>query len=231
MFRRIISVFFIILVSSPLAHGVLGDMGGSWAQIPYLIQILDENHKRYQQLKMIMNQAKMSDNYLRSVHRGLENVTGILESLPIKDQGVLKEIRSFNQSIRTVYRIYGAIPKSKEEALHRLHDQTVAESLQMINSFKDYSLSQESNANRLKKQSQLTSPKGAVRSTAVSNALILESLNQLIRLQNQSLKMQSELLAIQNRREKNSVRSYQEVDKNFGKAFKNLKRQEGFIRF
>ena len=227
IFKSIVSLCFI----SPPAYGIWGDMGGSWAQIPYLVKILDENHKRYQQLKLMMDQAKMSDSYLRTVHQGLENVTGILNSLPIKDQGVLSEIRNFNQSIKTIYQIYGQIPKSKEEVLHRLHDQTVAESLRMVNSFKDYSQSQESNSASLKRQSQIASPKGAARATAVSNALILESINQLIRLQSQSLKMQSELLAMKNKRHKASVTSYQEVDKHFGSAFKNLKRQTEFIKF
>ena len=206
-------------------------MGGSWAQIPYLVKILDENHKRYQQLKLMMEHTKMSDNYLRTVHHGLENITGMLGSLPIKDQGILSEIRSFNQSIRAVRQIYGGIPKSPEEVFHRLHDQTVAESLKMVNAFKDYSKSQEANSVLLKDQSQLISPKGAARATVFSNALILDSINQLIRLESQNLKMQSELLAIQNKKEKDAVSSYQNVNKNIDQSFKSLEFQKGFIRF
>ena len=219
------------MLSLPQAHGLIGDMGGSWAQMSYLVQILEENQKRYQQLQLIMKQSKMSDNYLRTVHHGMESITGILRGLPVRDQGILSDLRSFNQSVKAVHRIYGLAPKSKEESLHRLHDQTIAESLRMVNAFKEYSKSQEANANSLKQQSQVASPKGAAKSTALSNALILESLNQLIRLQSQSLKMQSELLALQNKKHKASVTSYQKVNQNFSRAFKNLKQDNRFIRF
>lgn len=231
MRKKLIAMILPIFLISPKSHGIWGDGGAGWAQIPYLVKILAENYKRYQQLRMMMDQARNSDNYFRTIHQGLENITGLLESLPIEDQGVLNELKDFNRSLKTVATIYGQIPKSPEEALHKLHDQTVAESLRMVNSFKDFSKSQESNSDSLRIQSESASPKGAARSTAVSNALILKSINQLIRLQSQSLKMQSEQLAMKNRQDKNSVSSYQEVDRSLGVAFKNFKREKGFIKF
>jgi hypothetical protein len=201
------------------------------AQLLYLTKILLENYKRYKQLKMMMDQAKRTDNYFKLIHHGLENVTGLMQSLPIKDHGILKDLKSFNRSLKTVTSIYGDIPKSPEQLLHKLHDQTVAESLQMVTAFKSYSNTQERNANSIKVQSQVASPKGAARATAVSNALILNSVNQLIRLQSQNLKMQSELLAMKNRHDKSTVSSYQRVDRGLGLAFKNFQREKGFIKF
>ena len=101
----------------------------------------------------------------------------------------------------------------------------------MVNSSKDYSKTQESNSKVLKEQSQSASPKGAARATAVSNAMILESVNQLIRVQSQSLKMQSEQLAMLNRQDKHNIAAYQDVDKAIGGAFKNFKRQDKLVRF
>lgn len=231
MRKKIIVMILPFLLIAPPSHGFLGDGGAGWAQIPYLIKILTENYKRYQQLKLMMDQAKRSDNYFKTIHQGLENISGLMQSLPIKDHGVLRELKDFNKSIKAVANIYGQIPKSPEEALHKLHDQTVAESFRMVNSFKDFSKSQESNSDSLRIQSQSASPKGAARAIAVSNALILKSINQLIRLQSQSLKMQSEQLAMKNRQDKSSVASYQEVDRSLGLAFKNFKREKSFIKF
>ena len=228
--RNKIFVLLLCLLSAP-AFGFFGDGGAGWAQIPYLAKVLAENYKRYKQLKIMLEQAKQSDNYFRAVHQGLENVTGLMDSLPISDQGVLKDLRSFNGSLSKVAKIYGRVPRSPEAALHMLHDQTAAESLQMVNSFKDYSKAQESNSQSLKIQSQSASPKGAARATAVSNAMILESVNQLIRLQSQSLKMQSEQLAMLNKQDKQKIAAYQEVDKGIGNAFKNFKRQENLVKF
>ncbi len=224
-------IFVLLLFLLPAPVFSFSDGGAGWAQIPYLIKVLAENYKRYKQLKIMLEQAKQSDNYFRTVHQGLENVTGLLNSLPISDQGVLKDLRTFNGSLNKIAKIYGSVPRSPEAALHRLHDQTAAESLQMVNSFKDYSRAQESNSQSLKIQSQSASPKGAARATAVSNAMILESVNQLIRLQSQSLKMQSEQLAMLNKQDKRKIAAYQEVDRGIGDAFKNFKRQENLVKF
>lgn len=231
MQKKFFSILLSMLIVSMPVHGFWGDAGAGWVQIPYLAKVLAENYKRYRQLKIMLEQAKQSDNYFRSVHQGLENVTGLMDSLPISDQGVLKDLRSFNGSLKTVTQVYGRIPKSPAAALHRLHDQTTAESLQMVNLFKDYSKAQESNSRSLKLQSQAASPKGAARATAVSNAMILESVNQLIRLQSQSLKMQSEQLAMLNQQDKQKIVAYQEVDQSIGDAFKNFKRPADLLRF
>ncbi len=230
MRKTIIAMIFPLLLISPSSHALF-DGGAGWANAAYLAKILAENLKRYIQLKSMIEQARNSDNFLRTVHGGLENISGLLEGLPIEDQGVLKDLRDFNRSLKRVSDLYGQIPKSPEEALHRLHDQTVAESLKMVNAFKDFSEAQESNSTSLRIQSQSASPKGAARSTAVSNALILKSVNQLIRLQSQSLKLQSEQLAMRNRHDKSTVAAYNRVDQGLGKAFKNFKREQGFIRF
>ena len=231
MQKKVLVLLLSFSLTSLPAYGFWGDGGAGWAQIPYLAKVLAENYKRYKQLKIMLEQAKRSDNYFRTVHQGLESITGLLDGLPISDQGVLKDLQDFNGSLKTISQLYGKIPRSPEAALHRLHDQTAAESLKMVNSFKDYSKAQEDNSQTLKIQSQSASPKGAARATAVSNAMILESINQLIRLQSQSLKMQSEQLAMLNRQDKNRIASYQEVDKGIGNAFKNFKRQDKFIKF
>ena len=225
-----IFALLLCLMSTP-AFSLFGDGGAGWAQIPYLAKVLAENYKRYKQLKIMLEQAKHSDNYFRTIHQGLENVTGLMDSLPINDHHVLKDLKSFNDSLKTITRVYGQIPRSPEAALHMLHDKTAAESLQMVNLFKNYSKTQESNSQSLKTQSQAASPKGAARATAVSNAMILESVNQLIRLQSQSLKMQSEQLAMLNRKDKQNIAAYQEVNKGLSNAFKSFKKQENLVRF
>ncbi|MDE3270392.1 MAG: hypothetical protein OYH77_08970 [Pseudomonadota bacterium] len=224
-------ILVVLLCFLPANAFSLGDGGAGWAQIGYLIKVLDENYKRYEQLKTMLKQAKHSDNYFKTLHQGLENITGLMEGLPVSDQGVLNELRSFNSSLKTITRIYGRVPHSPLEALHILHDQTAAESLQMVNSFKQYSKTQESNSRSLKVQSQAASPKGAARATAVSNAMILDSTNKLIHLQSQSLKMQSEQLAMLNKQDKGKIAAYQKVDKDIGNAFKNFKRQDRFVKF
>lgn len=201
---------------------VWGDGGAGWAQLPYLIKILAENYKRYKQLQGMMNNARNHRDWLRSIHEGLSNAQALLDSLPVRDERILSQLRTFDKSVRTIEEIYGAIPKSKEEAVHRLHDNTVAESLRMIHDFQKYAEKQESNSVILASNSRAASPKGAARISATTNAEILRSLSQLIRLNSQMLKLQGEQLALDNKHGKSRVASYQKINSDLGSGFKNF---------
>ena len=142
------------------AYSFLGDGGAGWAQIPYLVKILAENIKRYQQLRQVIQQARNSENLVRTINEGINNATGLLLTLPIKDQGILEELRSFQDVMNKVENIYGKIPKSKESALLLLHDQTIAEGFKVTNSSKEYAKKQEQNAERVFIQASNASPKG-----------------------------------------------------------------------
>lgn len=213
------------------SFAIWGDGGAGWAQLPYLIKILAENYKRYQQLRSMMEQSRNHRQWLQTVHSGLENAGFLLESLPVKDEKILSQLRSFDKSIRTIEDIYGAIPKSKEEVIHRLHDNTVAESLRMIHDFQKYAEKQESNSVVLASNSRAASPKGAARIAATTNAEILRSLSQLIRLNSQMLKLQGEQLAMDNKRGKSQVASYQRINNDLGSGFKHFSPTMSLPRF
>ena len=112
-----------------------------------------------------------------------------------------------------------------------LHDQTVAESLRMITSFKNFTRQQEENSLRIAIQGRQASPRGAARMQVESSAQILKSLNQLIRLNTQMLKLQSESLAMNNKTDKDSVHRFQKIDQDLGKGFKNLKLNAKLFRY
>ena len=209
----------------------LGDGGAGWAQIPYLIKILEENYKRYKQLQIMIQTAKNQEEFLKSLSSGIDNSIGILESLPVKDEGLLSDLKNFKKSYDSVLDLYGRIPKSKEEALQALHDKSVAESFRMVSNISDYSKLQEVNADLIRHNARDASLKGAVRMTAESNGLILDSLNQLIRLQNQSLKLQSEQFALKNKSEKTTVGSFQKVNQDLGRGFQTFKPTDSLLRF
>ena len=101
-------------------------------RLMYLTKILLENYKRYKQIRQMISQAKDQKSYLLALNSGIENSIGIMESLPIKDNGILSNLKDFNKSLETVSDIYGKIPKSKEALMQRIHDETVAESLRTV---------------------------------------------------------------------------------------------------
>jgi len=218
-----VKLSLVALLCTPLnGYAVWGDGGAGWAQIPYLVQILAENVKRYQQLRMMIQGAKDHKQYLELINAGLNNSIGLLESLPIKDEKILSDLKTFKKSYDTILETYGKIPKSKDSLLHALHDQTVAESLRMVNSFKDFTRKQEENSVLLSVQSRNASPKGAARMQVEASSKILKSLNQLIKLNSQMLKMQSETLAMNNKVGKDNVFRYQRVDNDLRSGFRNF---------
>lgn len=199
--------------------------------VAVLMQILSENIRRYYQLQQMIQQGRDADQYLRWINAGIDNSIGILQSLPIKDEKVLADLREFKAALGKIENLYGRVPKSPEDALQILHDQTVAESLRMANDFKEYSVAQEKNSELIALQAREASPKGAVRMQAETSAQILKSLSQLIRLNTQMLKLQSEQLAFANKQSKDGVTNFQKVSRDLGSGFSNFNPDMKLVRF
>ena len=83
----------------------------------------------------------------------------------------------------------------------------------MVNSATDYAEKQETNSARLEARSWDMSPKGAMRTQVQINSQILLTLNQILRMNAQLLKMQSADLAAKNRGEKQDVVKFQKLSK------------------
>lgn len=211
--------------------------GSAWVdptgpmQVAYLAKILIENIKQFYQLKTMIETAKNHEDFVRALNAGLENSIGLLESLPIKDEKILADLKDFRKSVEKIEFLYGKVPKSPEEAVQFLHDQTVAESLRMANSFKDFSEVQEKNSEVIAVQARQASPKGAARMQAETSAEILRSLSQLIRLNTQMLKLQSQQLAMSNKFSKDEVNNFQRVNQDLGSGFSKFKPDMNLVRF
>lgn len=211
---------------APMARADL--FGGD---VAVLVKILAEQIKQYYQLKSIIENGKGQLNLLRNINSGIDNSIALIKTLPIQDEKVWAEVSRFEQALGRIRDIYGQIPRSPDEALHLIHDQTVAESLKMANEFKEYSAQQEKNSEVIAVQARLASPKGAARMQAATSAEILRSLSQLLRLNTQLLKLQSEQLAMNNKQSKDAVTSFQRVNNDLGKGFTGFKPDMSLTRF
>ena len=194
---------------------VLGFAGA--AQIPYLLRLVQESATRHQQLKMLIEQSKGQENLLKTINSGIDNAIGIIELAPIKSDGVLENLKTARERGQMIEQVYGSIPQSPDSAMLTLHDQSVAESLKIVNDLKNYASEQEENALAIAKQVIEASPKGAQRMATVANSQILHALSQIIRINGQILKLQSEFLAVGNKIHKNSAEHFNLLRKEFGK--------------
>jgi hypothetical protein len=181
------------------------------AQLAELIQIVLDDVQRFQQLQSMVQNGKAQMDFMKQINAGLDSITGLLATLPLKDDQVLGDIHDFRNAMNTVGSLYGVVPTSRYSQMELLHDQTIAESFRETNAIKEYADAQEQNANRALELSNDTSPKGAERLTAATNAQILHSLSQLLRIDGEMLKLQSEQLALYNHRDKESVEHFNKV--------------------
>ena len=209
----------------------LGDGGAGWAQYPYIVKMLTEAYKRYSQLKLIIEQGKYHDNYLKFINEGLDNVVGLISVLPIKDEKILSDIGSFQQAMKKVGSVYGEIPKSPESEMQLLHDQTIAESFELTNNANKYAERQEKNAVLIFNQAGNTSPKGAARINAATSAQVLHTMSQLLKINGQMLKLQSEQFAAINKQDKESVGHYQKISHDIQGSFTGYVPDFGIQRF
>lgn len=185
---------------------------------PYVVKQLYEAYKRYAQLQAMIQQGRANIEYLRHINSGLDDILGLVESLPIRDEKVLEEVKNFRSAIRKINELYGVVPRSGEAAMQTLHDETIAESIKLTNSAKTYAESQERNANRAFEMADHMSPKGAARLAASTNAQILHTLSQILRLQGQMLKMHGEEFALTNKQDKDSVGHFNKINSDVKKS-------------
>ena len=205
--------------------------GDAAIMLPYLIKLVGQAVKQYKQIKMVYNNAKKHKDMIKSINDGLNEAIGLLEHFPIEDEKVLGELKTFKKAINEVERLYGEIPKGKEELLIRLHDETVAESIKVSNSLREYAKNQERNSNRIAIQARSVSPKGAARVNIQTNAAILHTLNQLLKVNGQMLKLQSESLALNNKATKESNYQFQKITNDLGSSFKSFEATFGTPKF
>lgn len=171
-----------------------------------------EAYKHYTQLKLLIAQGEMGLEYQHWVNSGLDQIIGLINTLPIEDQRVLGELKDFQKAIKSVTELYGAVPLSGEAAMQSLHDQTIAESFKVTGNISDYAAGQEANASQAFMLAGQMSPKGAARLAASTQAQVLHSLSQLLKVNGQLLKLQSEQFAMENKASKDSVGHFNKIN-------------------
>lgn len=196
--------------------------GSGWVQVSYLIKLVEESIRRYYQLQQIIQASKDAQSYMREINSGLDNSIRLMEALPIRDEKILGQLKTFQSSLAEIEKVYGAVPKSSEEPIQKMNDQAVAESLKMVTNANDYAEKQETNAAMIEARSWDMSPKGAMRMQAQVSSQILLTLNQILKMNSQLLKMQSAQMAGHTREEKQDVLRFQQFSKEVASTSKSF---------
>ena len=192
------TMMFSVLITSPSAKA---DFWGG--DLIYLAQILEQAIMQVQQLKSILGNGKDSLEFLQQINEGQRTALRIINTMNrVLKPGNLSNLSDVNAVIREIQDIYGKIPITAEAKLQSTHDVTVAESIQLHNDAFKYADEVDPEAERIKNYAQVASPQGAAKASLEAQGAIIHVLNQVLRTNAAILKIQSENLAMQNRKSK-----------------------------
>ena len=200
MKKRIVQLLIVLTLLTPAAPARADFWGGD---LVYLAQILQQAIIQVEQLKRIFGTSKESYEFLQQINEGQRQALRILNTMNRSlKPGNLSDLRDIADVIREVQDIYGKIPMTAEAKAQSTHDLTVAESIQLHNDAFKYADTVDPEAQRIINYAQIASPQGAAKTSLEAQGAMIHVLNQVLRTNAAILKVQSETLAMQNRKSK-----------------------------
>lgn len=217
---RVILIFSLCLNTSTARADFFG------GDLAFLAQLVANAIQQLYQLKQIFGMGKDTLEFLQEVNEGISDAMGIMKTLNSTLQpGVLSDLSDVNQLLSAIEQLYGKIPITSESKLQSFNDQSVAESIHLHNEAFRYAQKVDPEAERIKDYAKNVSPQGAGKLTAESIGVLIHVMNQVLRTNAALLKVQSEQLALMNRKEKINSEQFKTQYEGMAKAFGSLKPQ------
>ena len=185
-----------LLVSAPARADFWG------GDLPLLAQILSETIEQVAQLQEILGNGKDSLNYMRDINQGLRDAMRLQATMNRTLQTGNWNLNNVNDILHQMEQLYGKIPNTSEAGTQSMHDMTVAESLELHNDAFRYADEVDPEAERMKQYAEQASPQGAAKASLQAQGVTIHVLDQILRTNAAILKVQSEQLAMNNRKQK-----------------------------
>ncbi len=228
MKKTALILLLVLMVYSPRV--ARADLFGG--DVAVLTQILAQAILQLQQLRSIMQTASNEYNLIREINRGINDSLNLLKTLdPNLDPGLYHDWSNSNIGIERVRELYGGILDSPEARIQKDTDQSVAEAVTFNNSFYKWSGQLDQLGEEIKSYSHSVSPGGAQKLSAQALGLIIQVLNQNLRAQATSLKLQAQSMAVENRHEKQSTKDILSSSHFLKTAMKSEKTSYSIPRF
>jgi hypothetical protein len=168
-----------------------------------LAQILANAIQQLVQLRQILGKGADTLNLLRDVNRGIRDGLAVIQIInPRFNPGLYGNLETAEQVAAAIQDLYGAIPQTGETRLQEAQDRSVSESIAMNGSLFRFADEADNESRRIIEQSRYVNPQGAAKLTAQSIAVLIGVSTQVLRTNSMMLKMMSENMALQNRKEK-----------------------------
>ena len=171
--------------------------------LPLLASLVANTAQQLTKLQQIMGANQQTLALLKDVNRGIHHAIALVKSQNgTLDPGVLSNLGSASEILAKIETLYGKIPNSPQSESQAVVDTTVAQSIHLHNEAFRYAQKLDPEVERLKHASQTASPGTAQKLTAHSMGVLIHATNQVLRTNAAILKVQSEQLAIENRKQK-----------------------------
>ncbi len=213
-------IFALLLILQ--ATPVKADFWGG--DLIYLAKIFQNSIYQLEQLRSITSAGQEATDILRKANHGVHEALYLKNNIDqVLKSGTFSNIRDIKEMIGNVKKLYGQIPKTSESLLQKKTDLTVAESLHLHNQAFKYAKTTDKKASKMKHYAHRASQSGATKTLLEGQAVMIQTLNQILRTNAALLKIQTQGLALKNKDAKNQARQFQVQYKQLGGAFKNLK--------
>lgn len=212
----------ILCISLLLGRTVRADFWGG--DLVFLAQILANAIQQLAQLQSILGTGKDTLSLLEDINRGMRDAISIIRTgNQTLRPGALSDLNNLDEVLRKVEELYGRTPRTSESKVQLLTDQSVAEAIDLHNEAFKYADRLDPEAERIKDYAQVVSPAGAAKVTVQSLGIMIHVLNQILRTNAAILKMQSESLALTNRKGKLESEQFKLQYEGMSEAFGSLK--------
>jgi division protein CdvB (Snf7/Vps24/ESCRT-III family) len=225
MKKHKIKIIFLIFLTFPM-QTTRADLFG--ADIPILLNILAQAINQLAQLQSILGTGKDTLGLLQDINQGIKDAMSIMRTMnSTMSPGVLSDLGRVEDILNTVNKLYGSVPQTSEANVQKLTDKSVAEAIQLHNQAFKYAESVDPEAERIKDYAKYVNPAGANKLTAQAIGVLINVMNQILRTNAAMLKVQSEQLALMNKKEKLSSTQFKMQYEGLSGKFNGLKNNYG----
>ncbi len=191
--------------------------------LPLLAKIVANTIQQISQLQEIVGTGKDTLQYFRDLNRGLNDALNLAKTMNQKlSPGILSDLQGAEHALKVIEELYGAVPKTAEARMQQTMDRSAAEAIDLHNEAFRYADAIDPEAEQIKDYARVVSPQGAAKLTAQSLGVLIQVLTQVLRTNAAMLKLQSEHLALENKRAKVGSEQFKLQYESLAKAFGEL---------
>lgn len=200
---------------------VRADLWGG--DVVVLTQILLNALQQLIQLKKILTTGSDTLGLLRDINRGIKDGLNTIRIIhPKFNPGLFGNMETADRVLDAITDLYGRIPQTAEMRLQEAQDRSASEGIAMNGTLFRFADQADEESKRIMSHAQWVNPQGAAKLTAQSVAILIGVSTQVLRTNSMMLKMMSENMALQNRRDKLESSQFRTQYDGLSSAFQKL---------